>query len=57
MMMGTNTKGQSDGRLKATPLTIDSKALFGANNEILILHDGATYRLKITRFGKLILNK
>ncbi|MBI0001233.1 hemin uptake protein HemP [Bartonella sp. W8122] len=56
-MMGTNTKRQSDGRLKAAPLTIDSKALFGANNEILILHDGATYRLKITRFGKLILNK
>ena len=56
-MMGTNTKKQSDGGLQSPPLTVDSKALFGANNEILILHDGATYRLKITRFNKLILNK
>ena len=56
-MMGTNIKRQSDGGLQSPPLTVDSKALFGANNEILILHDGATYRLKITRFGKLILNK
>jgi len=56
-MMGTNTREKPEGGLQSPPLTVDSKALFGANNEIFILHDGATYRLKITRFGKLILNK
>lgn len=36
---------------------IDARALFGAAREIGIEHDGALYRLKITRQGKLILNK
>lgn len=31
--------------------------LFGEANEIGILHEGATYRLRITRQGKLVLNK
>ena len=35
----------------------DSAQLFGAANEIGIMHQGALYRLKITRQGKLILNK
>ncbi|MEI2300678.1 hemin uptake protein HemP [Ensifer sp. MJa1] len=36
---------------------IESRELFGSENEILISHDGAIYRMKITRQGKLILNK
>lgn len=36
---------------------LDSKQLFGRAQEIGILHQGALYRLKITRQGKLILNK
>ncbi|OCP02355.1 hemic uptake protein hemP [Ensifer sp. LC13] len=36
---------------------IESRELFGGDNEILISHDGAIYRMKITRQGKLILNK
>lgn len=36
---------------------IESRALFGDRKEIGIEHDGAVYRLKITRQGKLILNK
>ncbi|WP_375588550.1 hemin uptake protein HemP [Hoeflea alexandrii] len=36
---------------------IESRALFGDRKEICIEHDGAVYRLKITRQGKLILNK
>lgn len=36
---------------------IDSRALFGERKEIAIEHDGAVYRLKITKQGKLILNK
>lgn len=34
-----------------------SSALFGQASEIGIRHDGALYRLRITRQGKLILNK
>lgn len=37
--------------------TYKSQQLFGSKNEIGIQHDGALYRLKITRQGKLILNK
>lgn len=36
---------------------VDSAALFAGHAEIVIDHDGALYRLKITRQGKLILNK
>ena len=31
--------------------------LFGAGHEIAIVHLGQTYRLRITRQGKLVLNK
>lgn len=37
--------------------TISSVDLFGGRREIGIEHHGAYYRLKITRQGKLILNK
>ncbi|MFC5583585.1 hemin uptake protein HemP [Nitratireductor kimnyeongensis] len=37
--------------------TISSTDLFGGRREIGIEHHGAYYRLKITRQGKLILNK
>ncbi|WP_434711085.1 hemin uptake protein HemP [Rhizobium sp. YTUHZ045] len=36
---------------------IESADLFRGTNEIMIRHDGLVYRLKITRQGKLILNK
>jgi hemin uptake protein HemP len=36
---------------------IESRALFGERKEVAIEHDGAIYRLKITKQGKLILNK
>lgn len=39
-----------------TPV-FDSKQLFGTSNEIGLVHEGTFYRLKITRQGKLILNK
>lgn len=35
----------------------ESTRLFNGATEIGIEHDGAVYRLKITRHGKLILNK
>ena len=36
---------------------LEGSDLFRGSNEIMIRHDGAIYRLKITRQGKLILNK
>jgi len=36
---------------------IESRDLFRGGTEVLIAHDGAIYRMKITRQGKLILNK
>lgn len=36
---------------------IDSSALFAGRSEIRIVHRNAVYRLRITRTGKLILNK
>ena len=45
---------QADGSAERI---LESRALFGDRKEIGIEHDGAVYRLKITRQGKLILNK
>nr|WP_156712890.1 hemin uptake protein HemP [Nitratireductor arenosus] len=39
------------------PRTVTSEALFDGAQEIGIEHGDALYRLKITRQGKLILNK
>lgn len=36
---------------------LDSRHLFAADNELLIDHEGTSYRLRITRQGKLILTK
>lgn len=36
---------------------VSSEALFQGTKEIAIDHNGSRYRLKITRQGKLILNK
>lgn len=40
-----------------TQRVVESRDLFRGESEILISHDGAIYRMKITRQGKLILNK
>ena len=34
-----------------------SESLFQGRREVLISHEGQTYRLRVTRGGKLILNK
>jgi len=39
------------------PLEISSEALLAGRSEILIRHRGETYRLTLTRTGKLILHK
>lgn len=52
----TDTNHSSVSELNAQQ-TIDSRILFDGKSEIAIKHRGAIYRLKITRQGKLILNK
>lgn len=47
-------------RVRPAPVpqrTLSSEALFEGRTEINIDHAGSVYRLKITRQGKLILNK
>lgn len=41
---------------EASPV-VQAKSLFGDSREIVIEHDGERYRLRITRRGKLILQK
>ncbi|MDL2405375.1 hemin uptake protein HemP [Rhizobium calliandrae] len=45
--------------LMAAPQTriVESTDIFRGQTEIMIRHDGVIYRMKITRQGKLILNK
>jgi hemin uptake protein HemP len=38
-------------------LKIDASTLFGTEREIVIVHDGTRYRLRITRKNRLILQK
>jgi len=44
-------------RNETTVRTVSSEELFRGASEIAIAHGGSYYRLKITRQGKLILNK
>ncbi len=39
------------------PARIDGAQLFGGQREVLIVHNGEEYRLRITRQEKLILTK
>jgi len=39
----------------AAPDRVQSRALLGARNELVIVHDGREYRLRLTQNGKLIL--
>lgn len=43
--------------LPAGQPSFTTEQLFGSATEIGIVHQGSTYRLRITRQGKLVLNK
>ena len=56
----SSDRSESDQGLHAqdnNPVVIKSENLFGSHKEIGIEHEGSVYRLKITKQGKLILNK
>ena len=47
----------SAGNATADRVTVASERLFDGRDLVLIEHEGATYRLRKTRLGKLILTK
>ena len=47
-------KGGSVG-VPVTPPRVSSEALLGPRGELLIVHNGREYRLRLTQNGKLIL--
>jgi hemin uptake protein HemP len=50
--------GESDGLAERTsPRRVDSPSLFRGDREVVIVHQGQEYRLRITRADKLILTK
>lgn len=51
------TNGAAGDSLEANIKTYGSSELFEGAKEVSIKHAGSVYRLKITRQGKLILNK
>ena len=53
----TQRSAQTVASVNRTQRIVESHDLFRGDNEILISHDGTIYRMKITRQGKLILNK
>ncbi|WP_173931002.1 hemin uptake protein HemP [Chelativorans sp. Marseille-P2723] len=61
MPYNDSSKSQERGSTTLRPLplvrTYSSRELFSGATEIAIEHAGSLYRLKITRQGKLILNK
>jgi len=42
---------------RAAPGIIRSESLLGGEREVLILHAGEVYRLRLTKNGKLLLTK
>jgi hemin uptake protein HemP len=48
---------KKDAQLNETPKIIDIKPLMGELNYVDLLHEGETYRLRVTKFRKLILTK
>lgn len=53
----TERSAQPPSAINRPQRIVESRDLFRGDSEILISHDGAIYRMKITRQGKLILNK
>lgn len=59
MMQVVNILMEQDKQKKApnSSVVYNSDRLFQGQKEIIIQHEDASYRLRITRQGKLILNK
>jgi len=53
---GHSTDQQLDSAQSGVAI-LTTEVLFGGKDEIILLHNGAPYRLRITRQNKLILTK
>jgi hemin uptake protein HemP len=53
--MSTETKPRALETPRAAPQRVSSEALLGPNRELVILHNGREYRLRLTQNDKLIL--
>ena len=53
--MNTEAKPRLSEPLNAAPRKVSSESLFGANRELVIVHNGREYRLRLTQNDKLIL--
>ena len=53
--MNPEKKPQVSARWELTPKRIPSEALLGPNRELVIVHNGREYRLRLTQNDKLIL--
>ncbi|MBI5725168.1 MAG: hemin uptake protein HemP [Planctomycetes bacterium] len=53
----TETYAATPHQRQSESAVLDSTRLFSGKNEVQILHDGQIYRLRVTKNGKLILNK
>jgi hemin uptake protein HemP len=47
--------GQTKKSVPPAPRKVPSEALFAGQRELVILHNGREYRLRLTQTGKLIL--
>ena len=53
--MDAELKTAPAGRQQSAPQRVASESLLGPNRELLIIHNGREYRLRLTQNGKLIL--
>ncbi len=49
------SRWNSSSAVTSTPIKVRSEALLGPNRELVIMHNGREYRLRLTQNGKLIL--
>lgn len=60
-MTGSNPPRQNEGdrprTLGQSAPAIDTSTLFGGRREVVLIHNGEPYRLRLTHSGKLILTK
>lgn len=52
-------KNEADrsGRTVQQPRSVDTATLFGGGREVVLVHRGEPYRLRLTQSGKLLLTK
>lgn len=53
--MTTEPSKSPRGSAKTAPQKVASEALLGQSGELVIIHNGREYRLRLTQNGKLIL--